>query len=119
MRLAVKAIRASEVNRLIRSLGITALLGSLFIVIQGYEWIRLIHFGLTMSSGVYGATFYTLIGCHGLHVLGAVIWLLVVLMLARRGCFTASRHTGVALCGMYWSFVVALWPILYGLVYLY
>jgi heme/copper-type cytochrome/quinol oxidase subunit 3 len=118
MHWALRAIRVGEVNRLIRRLGTTALLGSFFLMIQGYEWIRLVHFGLTLSSGVYGATFYTLIGCHGLHVLGAVIWLLVVLMLARRGKFTASRHTGVALCGMYWTFVVALWPVLYGLVYL-
>jgi len=119
MRRAVKAILAGQSGRLIRYLGTTAVLGLLFLAIQGYEWVRLIHFGLTLSSGVYGATFYTLIGCHGVHVLGAVIWLLVVLALARRGSFTASRHTGVVLCGMYWTFVVALWPILYGLVYLY
>jgi len=79
----------------------------------------LVQFGLTMSSGIYGATFYTLIGCHGLHVLGAAIWLMVVLMQARQGRFTAHSHTGVQICGMYWTFVVGLWPILYGLVYLY
>jgi cytochrome c oxidase subunit 3 len=119
MRWALKAIRAGEFSRLIRYVLITALLGLLFLAIQGYEWIRLVHFGLTVSSGVYGATFYTLIGCHALHVFGAVIWLLVVLGFALRGGFTASRHTSVVLCGMYWTFVVALWPILYGLVYLY
>lgn len=119
MRQGLRAIRAGAINRLVRHLGTTAFLGSLFLAIQGYEWIRLIHFGLTVSSGVYGATFYTLIGCHGLHVLGALVWLLVVLVGARRGKFTASHHTGVVLCGMYWTFVVGLWPILYGLVYLY
>ncbi len=119
MRWALSAIRAGEPNRLVRYLATTAFLGSLFIAIQGYEWIRLIHFGLTLSSGVYGATFYTLIGCHGLHVLGAVLWLGVVLMMARAGRFTSERHAGVVLCGMYWTFVVGLWPLLYGLVYLY
>ena len=54
-------------------------------LIQGYEWVQLIHFGLTVSSSVYGGLFYTLIGFHGLHVFGALIWLLVVLRQARRG----------------------------------
>lgn len=119
MRLASRAVRLGRTERLARYLLATALLGALFLVIQGYEWVRLIRFGLTVSSGVYGSTFYTLIGCHGLHVLGAVFWLGVVLVQARRGRFTAERHTGVELCAMYWTFVVALWPMLYGLVYLF
>ena len=119
MHLALRAIRYGRQAELARFLSVTALLGLTFLAIQGYEWIRLLRFGLTLSSGVYGATFYTLIGCHGLHVLGAVVWLGVVLVLARRGSFTAERCTGVQLCGIYWTFVVGLWPILYGLVYLY
>jgi heme/copper-type cytochrome/quinol oxidase subunit 3 len=88
-------------------------------VLQGYEWIQLVRFGLTMTSGVYGATFYTLIGCHGLHVLGAVVWLLTVLVRTLQGHYGATRYVGLALCGMYWYYVVALWPVLYYLVYLY
>lgn len=119
MHLALRAIRSGKQAGLTRCLFVTALLGLVFLAIQGYEWIRLLSFGLTISSGVYGATFYTLIGCHALHVLGAVAWLGVVLVLARRGSFTAERRAGVELCGIYWTFVVALWPVLYGLVYLY
>lgn len=119
MRLALRFIRGGKVDSLIKYLRLTALLGGVFLVIQGYEWARLIRFGLTVSSSVYGATFYTLIGCHGLHVFGALIWLMVVWQLARRGRFTAQNDTGVRLCGMYWTFVVGLWPVLYGLVYLY
>ena len=119
MQLALRAVRHERPERLVRYLFATVLLGGLFLAFQGYEWIRLVQFGLTVSSGIYGATFYTLIGIHGLHVFGAVLWLLVILMLACRGRFTAKNHTGVELCAMYWTFVVALWPILYGLVYLY
>jgi heme/copper-type cytochrome/quinol oxidase subunit 3 len=90
-----------------------------FLGIQGYEWVQLVRFGLTLQSGIYGATFYTLIGCHGLHVFGAVVWLLGVLRQARKNRYTPLQHTGAAVCGMYWYYVVALWPILYGLVYLY
>jgi heme/copper-type cytochrome/quinol oxidase subunit 3 len=119
MHLALRAARNGKSALLIRWLSATAALGAVFLAIQGYEWLRLIHYGLTLSSGVYGATFYTLIGCHGAHVLGAVFWLLIVLMQARTGRYSARDYTGVQLCAMYWTFVVALWPVLYGLVYLY
>ncbi|MGH7830131.1 MAG: cytochrome c oxidase subunit 3, partial [Candidatus Binatia bacterium] len=119
MHWAVRAVRGGALSGLVQWLSATAILGTLFLVIQGYEWVRLIRFGLTVSSGIYGATFYTLIGCHALHVFGAVLWLSLVVARARQGRFTARSHTGVELCGMYWTFVVGLWPLLYGLVYLY
>ena len=117
--LALRAARAGKSALLQRWLSITVALGTVFLAVQGYEWLRLIRYGLKLSSGVYGATFYTLIGCHGAHVLGGALWLLIVLAQARKGRFTEHDYAGVQLCGMYWTFVVALWPILYGLVYLY
>jgi heme/copper-type cytochrome/quinol oxidase subunit 3 len=116
---AQQSIRAGWQQRGVRMLLATALLGVTFLAIQGYEWVKLIDFGLTLTSGVYGATFYTLIGCHGVHVLGAVVWLLSVLIRAMQGRYSPARYVGVAVCGMYWHYVVALWPILYVLVYLY
>jgi len=115
---AYKAVRRGSRGKLLQSLAITAILGAVFLVVQGYEWIQLLGFGLTLSSGVYGATFYTLIGCHGLHVFGALCWLLVVLKMAINHRFSVDRHVALDLCGMYWSFVVVLWPVLYSLVYL-
>ncbi len=117
--LALRAIRIGKSTTLIRWLLTTVFLGAVFLIVQGYEWLRLIHFGLTLSSGIYGATFYTLIGFHGFHVLGAMLWLIAVLVQSRRGRFTSNSHTGVEVCAIYWMFVVVLWPVLYGLVYLY
>ena len=119
MHRALKAVRANDRRKLVRCLGVTVLLGTIFLIVQGYEWSQLLRFGLTVSSSVYGALFYTLIGCHGLHVFGALIWLLVVLWFARKGRYSRERLVGVETCAMYWTFVVALWPVLYGLVYLY
>jgi len=119
MHWSFRAVRANDHKRLIRYLASTAGLGGLFLAIQGFEWLRLIHFGLTVSSSVYGGLFYTLIGFHGLHVLGALIWLLAVFVQAKRGRFSREHHVGLQTCAMYWTFVVALWPVLYGLVYLY
>ncbi len=117
--LALRAVRGDDSKGLIRWILTTVVLGTLFLTIQGYEWVRLIDFGLRVSSGTYGATFYTLVGFHGLHVFAAVIWLMIVLSQARRDRFTSRNHTGVEVCSMYWMFVVGLWPVLYGLVYLY
>jgi len=114
---AVGAARAGA--DIMRHLAWTALLGALFLLIQGYEWLRMIHFGLTTSSSVYGGLFYALIGAHGVHVIGGLIWLAIVYWQARRGRFTKQDFVGVQTARMYWTFVVALWPVLYGLVYLY
>jgi cytochrome c oxidase subunit 3 len=116
---AVGAARAGAIARVVRHLTWTALLGALFLVIQGYEWLRMIHFGLTTSSSVYGGLFYTLIGAHGVHVIGGMIWLLFVCWQSKRGRFTSKNYVGVQTARMYWTFVVLLWPVLYGLVYLY
>jgi heme/copper-type cytochrome/quinol oxidase subunit 3 len=114
----LRAVRAGGDRELTTWLARTGMLGGLFLLVQGVEWGRLVTFGLTVSSGAYGATFYTLIGTHGVHVLGALTWLLLVLAAAARGRYGARDHVGVATCAMYWHFVVALWPILYVLVYL-
>ena len=119
IRVALRVRAAEDGTHLVRWLGVTALLGAIFLAVQGYEWIELIQFGLTVSSSVYGGLFYTLIGFHALHVFGALIWLLVVFALAQRGHYSKNRYVGVQTCAMYWTFVVALWPALYGLVYLY
>ena len=116
---AHRAIQRDRVKQLLRWLLITGVLGLLFLGIQGSEWVQLIRNGLTLQSGVYGGIFYVLIGCHALHVLTAVIWLLVVYGLAVAGRFSAERYVGVDTCTIYWIFVVALWPILYVLVYLF
>jgi heme/copper-type cytochrome/quinol oxidase subunit 3 len=115
---ALGALRAGRRGAFVRALASTWALGILFLLIQGVEWTRLVQFGLRVSSGIYGATFYTLIGVHGLHVLGAVLWMGGALWLARRGGYTAERHVSLACCAMYWHYVVALWPVLYVLIYL-
>jgi heme/copper-type cytochrome/quinol oxidase subunit 3 len=118
MVVALRALRRREDGRFVRMLGATAALGGAFLLVQGYEWVQLIGFGLTLSSSVYGATFYSLIGLHGLHVAGALGWLLLTARRAARGRFGDGRITPVQACAMYWHFVVGLWPVLFVAVYL-
>lgn len=115
---ALRAIRQGRQKTLRNMLFVTGLLGVIFLVVQGYEWVRLVHHGFTLSSGVYGSIFYVLIGCHALHVLVAVFWLLAVFIRAVTGRFSVNHQVGVEVCTIYWAFVVLLWPFLYILVYL-
>ena len=114
---ASRALAHGDSRRAVIRFVTAASLGALFLLVQGYEWVRLIGFGLTASSGSYGGTFYTLIGAHGLHVFGALIWLTVMARLTARGRFVDGPRGTLRACAMYWHFVVALWPILYISVY--
>ncbi|PYM17502.1 MAG: heme-copper oxidase subunit III [Candidatus Rokuibacteriota bacterium] len=115
---AVRALARKQPGEVVRRLAWAGALGLVFLAVQGYEWARLVGFGLTVSSGAYGATFYTLIGVHGVHVLGALVWLAVVLMHAALGRYADGPTAGLRACAIYWHFIVALWPILYVAVYL-
>lgn len=107
---ALAALRSGDAWRARRRLGQTALLGAGFLGLQGSEWVRLLHFGLTAASGVYGGTFYVVIGAHAVHALAGLGWVSVLLL--------TRRFPQLLVAGLYWYFVVALWPILYTLVYL-
>lgn len=115
---AVRAVSRGPISRVVARLRIAAALGATFLVVQGYEWVRLIGFGLTASSGAYGGTFYTLIGAHALHVVGALAWLTIAVAHVRSGRFRRESSGGLRACALYWHFVVGLWPVLYVTVYL-
>jgi cytochrome c oxidase subunit III len=115
---AARSAREDDTPGLLRRLLIAATLGTVFLIVQGYEWVRLVSFGLTVSAGAYGGTFYTLIGTHAAHVVAGVLWVGITILLAARGQFTDGRTGGLRACMIYWHFVVLLWPVLYVLVYL-
>jgi cytochrome c oxidase subunit 3 len=118
MTLALRAAHRSRQRLLRRYLLATLALGVTFLAVQGSEWVRLVAHGLKLSSGMYGGTFYVLIGCHGAHVTAGVIWLACVVWLAMGGRYNARNAHGIELCAVYWYFVCAVWPVLFGLVYL-
>lgn len=101
-----------------RWLWATLALGAIFLLVQGSEWARLIGYGLRISSGTFGGMFYSLIGLHALHVAVAVLILALVLWRGRRASFARASQVDLAVGYLYWTFVVAMWPPLYVLVYL-
>ena len=112
-----KLLKKNEISDGRRWLGFSILLGIFFSISQGYEWVQLIKFGLTVSSSVYGGLFYLIIGAHGFHVVGV----LAVLIHGwnrlgnSRNPITAE---GLLPLQLLWYFVVCVWPVLYVLVYL-
>ena len=118
MTLALRAVHRSRQRLLRRYLLATLALGVTFLAVQGGEWVRLVAHGLKLSSGMYGGTFYLLIGCHGAHVTAGVVWLACVVKAAMGGRYNARNAGGIEVCAVYWYFVCAVWPLLFGLVYL-
>ena len=108
---------SSQASQSKRLLALTIVLGTVFVSVQGYEWVQLISFGLTITSSTYGGVFYLIIGAHGLHVIGGLLALLACL---RRLNSTSQQLTidNLRAAQIFWYFVVGVWPILYTLVYL-
>ena len=91
--------------------------GGTFLAIQGTEWVRLISYGLNSNTSLYAAFFYLIIGTHALHVVVGML-ILAFLYSAVRGARSFENKVSViTTCSMYWAFVVAVWPLLYYLVY--
>lgn len=99
-------------------LGLTLVLGAIFLCLQGYEYVHAYRdLGLRLDSGFYGNTFFLLTGFHGVHVtLGAVI-LLFVFFRVLKGHFTPEKHFAFQAGAWYWHFVDVVWICLFFFVY--
>ncbi len=100
-------------------LGITILLGVIFLIIQGSEWINLINFGIQTSEGLYASYFYSIIAVHGVHVLAGLLLLVILYFKIYKADNISDKLTLITSFGMFWYFVSLLWPVLYFLLYLY
>ncbi len=114
MQWAVRAIGRGQVATMRRALRVTLLLGSIFIVVQGYEFA---NNGFGLSAGVFGSTFYVLTGFHGAHVLAGLGFMAIVANRARHGLVSQERHTAVEAASYYWHFVDAVWLFLFSTLY--
>jgi cytochrome c oxidase subunit 3 len=103
-----------------KNVAITLGLGTLFLVLQGVEFHQLYARGLTLQTGPYGAVFFSLVTCHGLHVVGGLAFLAVVFMQALSGktARAAQVRERIRLSEMYWHFVTAVWLVLFTILYI-
>lgn len=110
-----KSLARGEEAAARKQLLLAIILGAIFVGVQGYEWVRMLGHGLTMTSSTYGSFFYMIIGCHALHVFVTLAVLINVYRKFANGTLKHSTFWGVQ---VFWYFVVGVWPILYCLVYL-
>ena len=107
-----------EENKEKRNLFILSIaLGTVFFLIQGYEWVRILLFGMHTGRGLFTSFFYTIIGLHGFHVLVGLILLFYVYQLIRKTKNKEEIQNYARTAGLFWFFVVLLWPALYYLIY--
>ena len=118
MVLALAAVQRGDRKGTLIWLMATALLGSLFLGFQSYEFTHFYHAGLTLETNLFGSTFFVLTGFHGAHVTVGVIWLLVLWAMALRGRLTQADALKVEIAGLYWHFVDIVWIAIFTLIYL-
>lgn len=112
------ALRKGNRKHLKLGLGLTVLLGAAFLILQIEEYVHAYtELGLTLGSGIYGATFFMLTGFHGAHVTIGAIILTVMLVRSFRGHFTPEQHFGFEAAAWYWHFVDVVWLGLFVFVY--
>jgi len=95
---------------------LTVVLGALFLYGTGQEWHRLIYeHGLTISTNLFGTTYYSLVGLHAFHVTAGLILLTIVLLFGLAGRVGPEQSRRVDVLSLYWHFVDAIWVVVYVL----
>jgi cytochrome c oxidase subunit 3 len=97
---------------------LTIVLGGLFLYGTGQEWHRLIYeHGLTISTNLFGTTYYSLVGLHAFHVTVGLILLTIVLLFGLAGRVGPDQSARIDVLSLYWHFVDAVWVVVFTVVY--
>ncbi|GAA3912143.1 cytochrome c oxidase subunit 3 [Litoribacillus peritrichatus] len=116
--LAHHALKEDHRKKCILWLASTVALGIIFLGFQIHEYDEAYNsLQLTLSSGIYGSTFFMLTGFHGAHVTIGTIMLAVMLVRLTKGHFTKEKHFGFEAAAWYWHFVDVVWLLLFTFVY--
>ena len=118
MVLAVTSAQRNDDRRTNLWLTVTAILGAIFIGGQVYEFTAFVREGLGFTTSLFGSSFYTLTGFHGVHVSVGVILLLSTMGIIKKNKVVGNKAESVELVGLYWHFVDIVWIIIFTVVYL-
>lgn len=112
-------LEKNDRKKLTTMLGVTIVLGLIFLVLQVEEYIHAYQeMNLTLDAGIYGNTFFMLTGFHGMHVTLGTIMLIVMFLRVLKGHFTPENHFAFQAASWYWHFVDVVWVGLFIFVYL-
>lgn len=117
--IAAKALQRANRGRFLAFWLLTIALGCSFLYGTGREWQRLIDkHGLTISTNLFGTTYYSLVGLHAFHVSAGLAMLLIVAIFGPAGRVDAGKSGRVEVLSMYWHFVDAVWVVVFTVVYI-
>jgi cytochrome c oxidase subunit 3 len=117
MVMGLREIKRNNQQGLVRWIGLTALLGTVFVGLQYVEYMELAHAGIHLGTE-FGMRFYAPTAFHGAHVIVGVLWALRVMWRGRQGIYGPRNYLAVEIFGLYWHFVDVVWIILFTLIYL-
>jgi heme/copper-type cytochrome/quinol oxidase subunit 3 len=117
--LAERSQRAGKRAGVLLWLAATIALGVAFLAGQGYEWREFIHEGITIRTGLFGTTFYSLTGFHGFHVFGGLVMLTILLISSAAGWLRGRHSSALETVSIYWHFVDIVWIVVFSVVYLW
>jgi cytochrome c oxidase subunit 3/cytochrome o ubiquinol oxidase subunit 3 len=116
--LAEKALHVGNTKRFTLFWFLTILLGVIFLAGTAREWYGLVYQkGLTISTNLFGTTFYSLVGLHAFHVIVGVTGLTTILIFALMGAVKQEHSPRINVFAMYWHFVDAIWVVVLSVVY--
>ncbi len=118
MVLAVSAVNRKDDRNTIVWLSVTAMLGSLFVAGQVYEFTTFYNEGLGFTTSLFSSSFFTLTGFHGVHVSVGIVMLLSLVGMVSRNKIPGDKAETVEIIGLYWHFVDIVWILIFTLVYL-
>ncbi len=116
--LAMLAMYANNVKKMVSWMVVTALLGLSFLYMEVTEFIHLVDAGAPITINAYWAAFYALIGTHGLHVSAGIIWMLVLFVHLKVNGLTTENKTRIACLSLFWHFLDLIWIVVFTVVYL-
>ena len=97
---------------------VTIALGAYFLAGTAHEWEHLIREGLTITTNLFGTTFYSLVGLHAFHVIVGLLALTIVLAFALRGAIKTEHAERLEVLALYWHFVDVVWVGVFTVVYI-
>lgn len=117
MALSVAAVNRNDLAKFRLWIFMTCLFGLIFLGFQSFEFTEFYHRGLTMSTNLFGSTFYTMTGTHGVHVALGVLWLISWFIYSFFGDMS-DKAIDIEVAGLYWHFVDIVWIVIFTVIYL-
>ena len=116
--MAIIGMNEHNMRKMAIWLVITFLLGAGFLSLEIYEFTHLAHEGATPQTSGYWSAFFTLVGMHGMHVFGGLVWMALMIIPLRRDGLSEENKGRISCLSLFWHFLDVIWICVFSFVYL-